>query len=165
MIGNHRIGYRDEQGTKPKTKVAISAKVPFREHDYVHDKSFGTDTWTLHVGEVLDELLREAEANAKEKPGDVLRIWNLQVVDFSKGLFQWSRHYVTIRFDYELRRNRKTIRDGTITGSGEGSGTELGFMTFIPIVGNINFNKGMELALTRCLQDCLESLAAELKSR
>ena len=84
------------------------------------------------------------------------------MVDFKRGLFQWSKHLVRVQFSYALWDEKKVLKQGTICEAGEGSGSELGFMTYVPILGNINHNRAVELALSRCLQACLSSLVGSI---
>jgi hypothetical protein len=162
LIGTHRIGYRDDVGTDAFSSVTLPVRVEFSERSYVHEKRFGTDKWVLCVGEVLDDLLRDATANAELHPGCSLLINELEVFEFGKGLFQWSSHMIGLQFAYELRQNDELLKRGLIWEEGRGSGREFGWMTYVPILGNLNFDKGIELALSRCLRRCLSSLADQV---
>jgi hypothetical protein len=163
LIGTHTIGYRDLQGTCPCAAVAIPAEIEFTEESYTHSKRFGTDKWLLTVGETFDKLLRDGAAKGAPNPGIRVVIHGLEVTEFAKGLFQWSRHRIRIRFCYELWRGEVRLQSGLIEEEAEGSRMEFGFLTFIPVLGNLNFDKGIELALSRCLQNALQSLAGKIE--
>jgi hypothetical protein len=162
LIGTHVIRYRDLQGTRPGAPAAIPAALEFSDRSYTHQKRFGTDKWVLAVGETLDQLLRDATSKSTPKSGHRLVVHGLEVTEFKKGLFQWSRHSIRIQFRYELWRDKERLKSGVIQAWGEGTGAEFGFLTFVPILGNLNFDKGIELALSRCLQKAVASLAGEV---
>jgi len=163
LMGTHTIRYRDLQGSQPSAPVGIPAVVEFSDRSCTHQERFGTDEWVLEVGEVFDHLLRDATSKSHPRSGDRLVIQGLEVTRFSKGLFQWSRHSIEIQFHYELWRGEQQFKSGVIQEKGEGRGTEFGFLTFVPILGNLNFDKGIELALSRCLQKGLASLARQIE--
>lgn len=165
IVGTHRCGYRDLKGTQATACVAVPIKVEFAEKSFVHEKRFGTDKWVLCVGDTLDRLLTDATSKARQKPSWRLVIKDLEVVDFRRGLFQWSKHLVRVQFSYALCDEKKVLQEGTICEDGVGSGSELGFMTYVPILGNINHNKAVELALSRCLQACLRSLIGKITEK
>ena len=164
LVGTHTIRYRDLEGTRPTAPVAIPASVEFSERSYTHQKRFGTDTWVLAVGETFDQLLQDATSTSPPKSGNRVVIHGLEVTEFSKGLFQWSLHSIWVQFRYELWRGEERLKSGVVKEQGQGKGTEFGFLTFVPILGNLNFDKGIELALSRCLQTGLASLACQIEA-
>ena len=162
LIGTHLIRCRDLHGYRPTSPVALPASVEFSERAYTHQKRFGTDTWVLAVGEAFDRLLRDAAEKGAPESGNRLVVCGLEVTQFRKGIFQWSRHAIWIQFRYELWRGQERLKSGVIQEQGEGRGTEFGFLTFVPVLGNVNFDKGIELAVFRCLKKGLVSLAGQI---
>ncbi len=167
LFGKHAIGYRDPGGTVAKSPVAIpAAAFGFPQGpSYVYEKRFGTDKWVLRVQWVLEQLLSDATRRGDpSNSGMKIEISCLQVTDFLKGLLQWSNHKVTTTFRYALLdSDGRCLKEGAVSGQGEGSGKEFGVMTYVPLLGNLNHDKGIELALSRSLCDCLTSLAQDLR--
>ena len=75
---------------------------------------------------------------------------------------QWASHSINIKVDYSITKSGAMIRSGTVNETGSGSGIEFGFLTFIPILGNVNFDKGIEIAVYRCLEKCLFKINEEI---
>jgi hypothetical protein len=164
LIGTHRIGLRDLPPRLPAAPVALPVAIEFDESSLTHEKRFGTDTWLLAVGDAFDQLLRDASSHAAPIPGARLEVHDLEVVEFRKGLFQWSRHSVRVRFRYDLQRDGAPVASGVVEADGAGSGTEFGALTFVPVLGNLNFDKGIELAMSRCLRNAIASLAKRVEA-
>ena len=162
-FGTHTIRYRDLQGTTPSSPLTIPATVEFSDQSYTHEKRLGSDKWVLLVGETFDQLLRDSTSKGTPKPEHRLVIHGLEVTEFNKGLFQWSRHSIRVQYHYEIWRGEERLKSGVIQEQGQGSGTEFGFLTYVPVLGNLNFDRGMELALSRSLQKGLASLARQLE--
>lgn len=161
IVGNHPIGYRVPNDSRLH-ELAIDLPYSFSETDFTIIKKFGTDRWTLQIGDILSQMITEINKNSSGS-ASVIRLKNIEAPKFSKGLMQWSRHSINIRMDYELCMDGDVLKSGEVSGSGSGSGAEFGFLTYIPVLGNNNFDKGIEVAVFRCLQDCLFKIQAELQ--
>jgi hypothetical protein len=161
LIGNHQINYRVAAGSNLKN-LHFDAMLKFEEKQYDFTKSFGTDTWNLHIGQILSTMVEELN-NGAPVSSAIISLQNLEVLSFKKGLIQWSAHSINIKIDYSISTNNNLIKSGTVSETGSGSGTEFGLLTFIPILGNINFDKGIEIAVSRCLEKCLFKIYEEIK--
>lgn len=161
LIGEHQINFRVPKNSK-LDQLNLNFEFRFNETEYCIEKKFGTDKWILNVGKVLSKMINESN-NTKPDKNSIVEITNLNVTSFKKGLMQWSTHKIKIQFKYELIKQGAKIREGTVEGFGTGSGTEFGILTFIPILGNMNFDKGIELALYRSLELGLMRLNKEVK--
>jgi hypothetical protein len=162
LIGNHQINYRVPANSNLKN-LHFDATLTFAEKQYVFIKKFGTDTWNLNIGQILSTMIEELNNRASASSA-IIGLQNLEVLSFKKGLGQWSGHSINIKVDYSISNNSNIIKSGTVNENGSGSGTEFGFLTFIPILGNINFDKGIEVAVFRGLEKCLVKINEEVKS-
>jgi hypothetical protein len=162
LIGNHQINYRVAADSNLKN-LFFDATLMFAETQYVFIKSFGTDTWKLNVGQILSTMA-EGLHNRTPVSSTIITLQNLEVVSFKKGFMQWSAHSINIKVDYSMSINNSIVKSGTVSEMGSGSGSEFGFLTFIPILGNINFEKGIEIAVFRSLEKCLFKINEEVKS-
>ena len=130
---------------------------------FVHEKRRGTEKWALRVGDTLLQLLTHASKNTPD-PSIKLLITDIQVPNFEMGLLTWANNSVTVQFKYDLiGSDGQSLKKGSISGSGEGSAKEFGtILAFLPGIGKMNYDKGMELALSRALCNCISSLARDL---
>lgn len=160
IIGKHQINLRVPEDSILNT-FHFNTKIEFNETEYSSKKSFGTDTWVLNAGKVFSEILKMIDL--PQNSNSSLQITNLRVLRFKKGLMQWSTHEITIGFDFELKENGSSIQQGEIEGFGSGRGSEFGILTFIPVLGNMNFDKGIEVALSRSIESGLSRLEKEIK--
>lgn len=161
LIGKHHINLNIPKDSK-LSEFNFDEILEFDELEYSFGKKFGTDTWVLNVGKVLFELIKLT--NQTRHSTSKVQITNLTVTRFKKGIFQWSTHEVKIRFDFDVIKEGHSLKNGHIEGAGRGNGTEFGLLTFIPILGNANFDKGIELALSRSLESGLSKLRTELNT-
>jgi uncharacterized protein YwqG len=157
---DHVLRHRPAPGSDATISVALPP-AEFDEEGYTFRKRFGADLSILAVGESLGELLREAATDAPPTEQRLV-IRDVEVVRFDKGVMQWSRHRIRVRFKYELWRGDVLEKSGAVDEQGVGRGTEFGPLVFLPLVGVINFKKGIELALYRCLEEGLRTLAEQV---
>jgi hypothetical protein len=160
LVGTHHINHRIPKNSE-LASLKLNASILFDEDHFTHQKAFGTDTWELHVGLTLSEMIDQvnlASEASENKSNRSIKISNLSVQAFKKGVMQWSTHRIEIEFDYEVTVNDETIKSDTISDFATGSGKEFGFLTFIPIIGNMNFDKGIEVAVSKALENCLFKL-------
>jgi hypothetical protein len=161
LIGNHQINYRAAANSNLKN-LRFDATLTFEETQYDFIKRFGTDTWKINIGQILSTMVKELN-NSAPVSSTIIRLQNAEVLSFKKGLMQWSAHSIKIKVDYSISVNNNIIKSGTVSENGSGSGTEFGFLTFIPILGNANFDKGIEVAVSRSLENCLFKINEEIK--
>jgi hypothetical protein len=161
LIGKHHINLRIPKDSK-LSEINFDQELEFDELEYSLEKKFGTDTWVLNVGKVLFETIKLT--NQARHSTSKVQITNLTVTRFKKGIMQWSTHEVRIGFDFDVIKEGQSLKNGHIEGAGTGNGNEFGVLTFIPILGNINFDKGIELALSRSLESGLNKLQKGLKT-
>lgn len=162
LIGTHLINLRIPKNSEIG-KINFNQTIVFEELQYTFDKKFGTDTWVLNVGEVFSETL--GMINCSKNSDTNILLSNLKILRFKKGIMQWSTHKITIGFDFQLIKNEQSIVSGYIESSGTGNGREFGMLTFIPIAGNINFDKGIEVALFRSIELGLSRLQAKINTQ
>ena len=159
IVGHHQIRYR-----KPKDaiidRIDFNAQIEFAATDYSFESRFGTDKWVLYVGHALSHMTDLI--NDRTASDVTVRLFNLSVVAFNKGVMQWSGHEIETTFDYEVIRQGKVVSEGSASGRGAGNGTEFGAVTYIPILGNANFDKGIEVAMFRSLEAALLELNEKL---
>jgi hypothetical protein len=161
LIGNHQINYRAAANSNLKN-LRFDATIQFEETQYIYIKKFGTDTWKLNVGQILSTMAEELNSKTPVS-STIITLQNPEVLSFTKGLMQWASHSINIKVDYSVTKAGNMIKSGTVNETGSGSGTEFGFLTFIPILGNVNFDKGIEIAVYRCLEKCLFKINEEIK--
>lgn len=157
IAGKHQIGYRKPKGSKIR-HLPYPGRFKFEEADYSIKKKFGTDAWVLNIGSVLEQIVQEHNAEATDD-STLIHLHDLKVLNFKKGVFQWSRHTLNLEMHYTVMRNGQKQTSGAVQGKGSGSGAEFGFATYIPVVGNANFDRGIEIAMFRALEQCLFALS------
>ena len=162
LIGNHQINYRVPAGSNLKN-LQFGATLSFEETGYDFIKKFGTDNWKLNIGQILSTIVAELNNNMSAS-STTIYLQNPEVTSFKKGLLQWSTHLIEIKLEYTVSVNKNFIKSGSVRETGTGSGTEFGVLTFIPVLGNANFDKGIEIAVYRCLEKCLFKVKEEIKA-
>ena len=162
VIGTHQIGYFKPEDSKIDD-LKFKCKFNFSDINFIHEKRFGHDKWVLNLGQILNKILSEMQ-NEPSTNNFIINIKKIRVVSFKKGLFQWSSHLINIGILYEILDYQKNIIDkGEVIGQGSGSGKELGKATYVPVYGNLKFDKAIELAIYRCYENCLRQLCEKFK--
>ena len=161
LIGNHQINYRVAAHSNLKA-LRFESTLKFEETQYAFIKKFGTDAWKLNIGQILSTMVEELN-NRAPVSSTIINLQNLEVISFNKGLMQWSAHSIMIKLDYSISINNNNIKSGSVSENGSGSGAEFGFLSFIPVLGNVNFDKGIEIAVFRSLEKCLFKINEETK--
>lgn len=148
----HDVRYRESSDFDIKT-LSFKNRIKFEEDNYDYKVTSGTDDWYLQVGHVLKRIVDQINLNIMpEQNGAILRIYNLNVVDFRMAPLTFLNNTLQIKLFYELSDiNNKILKNGSV----------FEIIKFNAIKHG-TFTKSAEIALFTCINACLISLLREV---
>jgi hypothetical protein len=154
-----------EVGEKSKKSVVVI--IPDDTKNNIYEKPRGHDVWKFDLGNTIysvysqvfndsfDDvkiLSSEAEFNDGYKNYEGIKV-QVEAFNVNMGLFQWSEHEISIVLNTTLYKGFELEHEKQqISGSSKSAGNKE-VIAYLPIVGNLSFDKALSNAMTAAVVD------------